>query len=107
MIFPSPQLVRRRTAGAKLKRKLAHASLKALQHLLVAEGMAPRSEGRIRPRPIRPDQMRLLVEAEPELVAMVRAAGVYLPDLSARRGMAAVYEDICGAEACASVRLSV
>ena len=55
--------------------------MKALQHLLVAEGMVPRSEGRIRPRPIRADQMNLLLEAEPELAALVQAAGVYLPDL--------------------------
>lgn len=70
-----------RTADAQRKRKLAHASLKALQHLLNAQGMVPRSEGRIRPRPIRHDQMALLMEAEPQLAAMVRAAGVYLPDL--------------------------
>ena len=71
----------RRTAEAQRKRKLAHASLKVLAHLLVAQGMVPRSEGRTRPRPIRSDQMDLLIEAEPELAAMVRAAGVYLPDL--------------------------
>ena len=75
----------RRTAEALRKRKLAHATLKAVQHLLVAEGMVPRSEGRIRPRPLRPDQMRLLIETEPELAAMVRAAGVYLPDQYWRR----------------------
>lgn len=71
----------RRTAEARRRRKLAHASLKALQHLLNAQAMVPRSEGRIRPRPIRSDQMALLDLAEPELAAMVRAAGIYLPDL--------------------------
>ena len=71
----------RRTAEAQRKRKLAHASLKVLQHLLNAQGMVPRSEGRIRPRPIRADQMHLLLEAEPQLAALVRAAGVYLPDV--------------------------
>lgn len=71
----------RRTAEAQRKRKLAHAGLKALQHLLNAQGMVPRSEGRIRPRPIRADQMALLIEAEPELAALVRASGIYLPDL--------------------------
>jgi hypothetical protein len=71
----------RRTAEAQRLHKLAHASLKALQHLLNTQGMVPRSEGRIRPRPIRPDQMALLIEAEPQLAAMVRAAGVYLPGL--------------------------
>ena len=71
----------RRTADAQRKRKLAHAGLKALQHLLNSRGMVPRSEGRIRPRPIRPDQMALLIKAEPRLAALVRAAGVYLPDV--------------------------
>lgn len=71
----------RRTAEARRRQKLAHASLKALQHLLNSQGMVPRSEGRIRPRPIRSDQMDLLIEVEPELAAMVRAAGIYLPDL--------------------------
>jgi hypothetical protein len=71
----------RRTAEARRRQKLAHASLKALQHLLNSQGMVPRSEGRIRPRPLRQDQMALLIEAEPELAALVRAAGLYLPDL--------------------------
>jgi hypothetical protein len=71
----------RRTAQAQRQRKLASATVEALQHLLVAEGMVPRSEGRIRPCPIRPDQMALLIKAEPELAALVRAAGVYLPDV--------------------------
>jgi hypothetical protein len=71
----------RRTAEAQRKRKLAHAGLKALQHLLNAQGMVPRSDGRIRPRPIRADQMNLLLEAEPQLATLVRAAGLYLPDL--------------------------
>lgn len=71
----------RRTAEARRRQKLAHASLKALHHLLNSQGMVPRSEGRIRPRPIRSDQMDLLIEAEPELAAMVRAVGVYLPDV--------------------------
>jgi len=71
----------RRTAEAQRKRKLAHAGLKALQHLLNAQGMVPRSEGRIRPRPLRADQMALLIKAEPELAALVQAAGVYLPDM--------------------------
>ena len=71
----------RRTAEAQRKRKLAHAGLKVLQHLLNSQGMVPRSEGRMRPRPIRADQMNLLLEAEPQLAALVRAAGVYLPDL--------------------------
>lgn len=75
----------RRTAEARRRQKLAHASLKALQHLLNSQGMVPRSEGRIRPRPIRSDQMDLLIEAEPQLAAMVRAAGVYLPDVIRRR----------------------
>ena len=71
----------RRTAEARRRQKLAHASLKALQHLLNSQGMVPRSEGRIRPRPLRQDQMALLIEAEPELAAMVRASRAYLPDL--------------------------
>jgi hypothetical protein len=71
----------RRTAEARRRQKLAHASLKALQHLLNSQGMVPRTEGRIRPRPLRQDQMDLLIEAEPELAAMVRVAGAYLPDL--------------------------
>lgn len=71
----------RRTAEAQRKRRLAHAGLKALQHLMNAQGMVSGSEGRIRPRPIRPDQMNLLLEAEPELAALVQAAGVYLPDV--------------------------
>ncbi len=71
----------RRTAEAQRKRKLTHSRLKVLQHLLNSQGMVPRSEGRIRPRPIRPDQMNLLLEAEPQLAALVRATGVYLPDV--------------------------
>jgi hypothetical protein len=95
----------RRTAKARRRQKLAHASLKALQHLLNAQGMVPRSEGRIRPRPIRSDQMDLLIDAEPELAAMVRAAGAYLPDLSTGRRRAAACEDICDVKDCASARL--
>ena len=71
----------RRTAEARRRQKLAHASLKALQHLLNAAGMVSRAEGRIRPRPIRSDQMALLIEAEPLLAAMARTAGIYLPDI--------------------------
>jgi hypothetical protein len=71
----------RRTAEAQRQRKLTHSRLKVLQHLLNSQGMVPRSEGRLRPRPLRQDQMALLMEAEPELAAMVRAAGVYLPDV--------------------------
>ena len=70
----------RRTAEAQRQRKLTHSRLKVLQHLLNSQGMVPRSEGRIRPRPIRADQMNLLLEAEPQLAALVRAAGLYLPD---------------------------
>ena len=94
-----------RTAKARRRQKLAHASLKALQHLLNSQGMVPRSEGRIRPRPIRTDQMALLIEAEPELAAMVRAVGAYLPDLSTGRHMAAACEDICDAKDCALVNI--
>ena len=90
----------RRTAEARRRQKLAHASLKALQHLLNAQGMVPRSEGRIRPRPIRSDQMDLLIEAEPDLAAMVRAVGGYLPDLSAGRRRAAACEEICDVKDC-------
>ena len=94
----------RRTAEARRRQKLAHASLKALQHLLNSQGMVPRSEGRIRPRPIRSDQMDLLIEVEPELAAMVRAVGGYLPDLSTGRLGAAACEDICDVKDCTSVR---
>ena len=75
----------RRTAEARRRQKLAHASLKALQHLLNSQGMVHRAEGRLRPRPLRPDQMALLIEEEPELAAMVRASGLYLPDGILRR----------------------
>jgi len=86
----------RRTAEARRRQKLAHASLKALQHLLNAQGMIPRSEGRIRPRPLRQDQMALLIEAEPELAAMVRAAGVYLPDWLLGRDWEGSHPAACG-----------
>jgi hypothetical protein len=46
-------------------------------------------------------------EPEPELAAMVRAAGVYLPNLSAGRGRAVACEDICDVKACASAGLLI
>jgi hypothetical protein len=64
---------------------LGFAGIKALQHLLIAQGMIPHEAGRLRPRLIRQDQMALLAEAEPELAEMVRTAGAYLPDLFSDR----------------------
>jgi hypothetical protein len=50
--------------------------------------------------------MDLLIEAEPERAeperaAMLRAAGVYLPDVSTGRGRAAACEDIHDVKDCA------
>ena len=96
-----------RTREAERNRKVGHAGIKVLQHLLISQGMIPRAEGRLRPRPVRQDQMALLIEAEPELAALVRAAGGYLPDLSTGRRMAATCEDICDAKDCALVNIVV
>jgi hypothetical protein len=48
--------------------------------------------------------MALLIEAEPELAAMARSVGVYLPDLSTGRFGAAACEGNCDVKDCASVR---
>jgi hypothetical protein len=48
---------------------------------------------------------RLLIEAEPELAALVRAAGVCLPDFSTGRGRAAACEDIHDVKDCAFGRM--
>jgi hypothetical protein len=45
--------------------------------------------------------MDLLIKVEPERPAMVRAAGVYLPDPSTGRGRAAACEDIHDVKDCA------
>lgn len=50
-----------RTREVERQRKLAYASIKVLQHLLIAQAMIPREEGRLRPRPLRQDQMHLLL----------------------------------------------
>lgn len=78
-----------RTREAERNRKLGHATIKVLQHLLIAQGMIPRAEGRLRPRPIRQDQMALLREADPLLAALTRLHGLYLPDAVMRRMQAA------------------
>ena len=49
--------------------------------------------------------MDLLIEAEPELAAMVWAVGGYLSDLSTGRRGAAACEDIYDVKDCLSVRL--
>lgn len=74
-----------RTREAERNRKLGHAGIKVLQHLLIVQGMIPREAGRLRPRPIRQDQMALLREADPLLAALTRLHGLYLPDAVMRR----------------------
>jgi len=74
-----------RTREAQRERKLAYARIKALQHLLISQGMIPCKEGRLRPRPIRQDQMALLREDEPLLAALTSLRGLFLPDAPIRR----------------------
>jgi hypothetical protein len=60
----------RRSAAATLRRKRTYAVLKAATHLLSALGGFPRGQ-EPRCRPLRPDQLALLIDCEPVLAAFL------------------------------------
>jgi hypothetical protein len=58
------------TRDARAARKASHAILKAAAHLIVAHGL---SQHRVRPRPLRSDQLDLLRDFAPEIAGAIEA----------------------------------